>query len=103
MRIKEQETCLTLQEHDDDDDDDDDDVHNNFNHNLHYGHHDKCIFIINYLLQYILMKFWCRLPENGHIISPKHLAVVSKIVLIIYRIVHLLVLCELSNLSQCTE
>ena len=25
MRIKEQETCLTLQEHDDDDDDDDDD------------------------------------------------------------------------------
>ena len=24
MRIKEQETCLTLQEHDDDDDDDDD-------------------------------------------------------------------------------
>ena len=26
LRIKEQETCLTLQEHDDDDDDDDDDV-----------------------------------------------------------------------------
>jgi len=25
LRIKEQETCLTLQEHDDDDDDDDDD------------------------------------------------------------------------------
>ena len=25
MRIKEQETCLTLHEHDDDDDDDDDD------------------------------------------------------------------------------
>jgi hypothetical protein len=24
LRIKEQETCLTLQEHDDDDDDDDD-------------------------------------------------------------------------------
>ena len=28
MRIKEQETRLTLQEHDDDDDDDDDDVRN---------------------------------------------------------------------------
>ena len=28
MRIKEQETCLTLQEHDDDDDDDDDDDEN---------------------------------------------------------------------------
>ena len=27
MRIKEQETHLTLQEHDDDDDDDDDDVY----------------------------------------------------------------------------
>jgi hypothetical protein len=26
LRIKEQETCLTLQEHDDDDDDDDDDL-----------------------------------------------------------------------------
>ena len=26
LRIKEQETCLTLQEHDDDDDDDDDDI-----------------------------------------------------------------------------
>jgi hypothetical protein len=25
LRIKEQDTCLTLQEHDDDDDDDDDD------------------------------------------------------------------------------
>ena len=36
MKIKEQETCLTLQEHDDDGDDDDDDencfkFHNNFN------------------------------------------------------------------------
>jgi len=27
LKIKEQETRLTLQEHDDDDDDDDDDVH----------------------------------------------------------------------------
>jgi hypothetical protein len=26
LRIKEQETCLTLQEHDDDDDDDDDNL-----------------------------------------------------------------------------
>ena len=27
LRIREQETCLTLQEHDDDDDDDDDDLY----------------------------------------------------------------------------
>ena len=35
MRIKEQETCLTLQEHDDDDDGDDDDE--NTAHNISSG------------------------------------------------------------------
>jgi hypothetical protein len=23
----------------------------------------KCVFIVNYLLQYVLMKFWCKLHE----------------------------------------
>jgi len=27
----------------------------------------KCMFIVNYLLQYVLMKFWCKLLENDMI------------------------------------
>jgi len=25
------------------------------------------MFILNYLLHYVLMKFWCKLPEDGDI------------------------------------
>ena len=25
----------------------------------------KCMFIVNCVLQYVLMKFWCKLPEDG--------------------------------------
>ena len=36
----------------------------------------------------VLKIFWCHLPANGNITTPKHLAAVSKIVRIIYRIMH---------------
>ena len=38
MRIKEQDTCLTLQEHDDDDDDDDDEgIHLRIKNEIKYS------------------------------------------------------------------
>jgi len=40
-------------------------IYNKYNHILHYLHHNKCTFIVNYLLLYVLIKFWCKLPEDG--------------------------------------
>jgi len=37
---------------------------NNCNHNLHYWHKNKFISITSHLLLYVLMKFWCKLPEE---------------------------------------
>ena len=32
---------------------------------LYYLHYKKCMFILNYLLLYVLMKFWCKISEDG--------------------------------------
>jgi hypothetical protein len=40
-------------------------MYNNFNQNLHCWYLNKCRFIVNYLLLYALMNFWCKLPEDG--------------------------------------
>ena len=39
--------------------------YNNFNQNLHYWHHNKSIFIVNYLLMYVLNDFWRKLFADG--------------------------------------
>ena len=45
-----------------------------------------------YVLLYVSNKCRCQLPEDGEIITPKHVGAVKKIVRINYRKVHLLVL-----------
>ena len=46
-----------------------------------------------------LCVLWCQFPEDSETITPKHVGEMYKIVRINYRIVHLLVLCELLTLS----
>ena len=41
-----------------------------FNQNVHYGHHNKCIFVINCSLRYCLMEFWCELLKT--VTTQKH-------------------------------
>lgn len=41
-------------------------MYNTFKQNLHYWHLNKCRFIVNYLLLYVLMNFWFKLPEDGN-------------------------------------
>ena len=47
------------------------------------------MFIVTYFIAVFFKKFWFQLPEDGELIAPKHLRVMT---LITYRIVHLLVL-----------
>ena len=35
------------------------------NHNLNYWLHNKCMFIINYLLLYVSIELWCKISEDG--------------------------------------
>jgi len=39
----------------------------------------KCTFIVNYLLLYILMKFWCQFPDNGNNVETCTSSVIKRI------------------------
>jgi hypothetical protein len=52
---------------------------------LHYWFHNMCMFIGPILLQCVLKKCWCYLPEDGETIAPKHEEATWKIIYFIIK------------------
>jgi len=56
---------------------------------MHYLYHNIALFIVTYLITVRFKKKWCKFPQDGEIIAPKHEGALLKIVRVNDRIAHL--------------